>query len=150
MGLFTRHGIIVVKRKSAFITSFFMSLATPEFSNSSAQEIAELAGQVRALTRDVRELREHLGHAYPGPDEVAVRNAIVQVERLTREIFGQVESIEETTDMEDATWRIVVVHVLDGGELEAMVGRFNDWHDRLSEVPAAVRGHFRLMQNPKE
>jgi len=106
--------------------------------------------RVDSLAHEVESLKTRLAAHDPGPPYEVVREAIDQVRAMTLEVFGNVGEIEETCDIDDETWRIIVVHVEDSGAVDAMVARFAVWHKRLSELPAEARGMFRLLLCPKE
>lgn len=116
----------------------------------SAEEFAHVVARVDSLTHEVESLKTQLATRDPGPQHDVVCAAIDQVRAMTIEVFGNVGEIEATCDIEDETWRIIVVHVEDSGAVSEMVARFRVWHERLSEVSADVRGMFRLLLCPRE
>ncbi len=127
-----------------------MSITTPEFSTPQPEGAANVEADLRSLSQDVDSLKQQLARNGHGPAYAAVREAIDTVLRMSQDVFGSVPNIEEVRDCDDPSDHAIVVNLDDSGNLEAMVGRFNTWHSRLSEVPADVRGLFRLSINPKE
>jgi hypothetical protein len=127
-----------------------MSLTTPGLSASSGEGLTQLSARVDSLFKDVEALKSQMAAQQPGPPREEVLQAIDQVRQMTEAIFGRVLEFEETCDVEDETWQVIVVHVEDSGEIDEMVSRFNAWHDRLSAVSSSVRGRFRLLISPRE
>lgn len=121
-----------------------MSLTSPDHSSPSGEEFSHIVARVNELSQDVETLKAQFAARDAGPPYEEVRAAIDQVRAMTIEVFGNVGEIEETCDIEDESWRIIVVHVDDSGEVEDIVKRAKTWNSRLSEAPREVRTLFRL------
>lgn len=127
-----------------------MSLNAHEHTGPSGEDFALVAARVDALSQEVESLKAQFAARDPGPPYELVREAIDQVRAMTLEVFGNVGEIEETCDIEDETWRVIVVHVEDSGSVGEMVARFRAWHERLAGLPAGVAGMFRLSPDIRE
>lgn len=77
-------------------------------------------------------------------DRVGVRESLERVEAITRQIFAGELTVVEREDFEVAGDRHFTFRVVDTGDIDDMMVRYNEWHARLSEVPVDVRHLFRL------
>jgi hypothetical protein len=124
-----------------------MSLTSPELPAPSAEGFIQLSAKVDALSEDVKSLQAQMAARQTGPPREEVLLAIDQVRQMTEAIFGRVLAMEETCDIEDESWQVIVVHVEDAGPLDAKLARSRAWHKNLAQFPPGARGLFRLSVN---
>jgi hypothetical protein len=73
-----------------------------------------------------------------------VLESLARVEAFTRQIFTGEFTYEEREDYEIAGDRHFTFRVVDSGDLDAILARHHEWHERLREVPVSLRRLFRL------
>ncbi len=127
-----------------------MSITTSEVTSPCPDGTPNVAAGLQTLSHDVESLQQYLASRPNGPTYAAVCDSIEAVRGISREVFGVAAVVEEVRDRDDPSDHVIVVNVDDSGELESILERFSTWHSRLSEIPADVRGLFRLSVNPKE
>jgi uncharacterized coiled-coil protein SlyX len=106
------------------------------------KKVAAQQDMLEDLQERVLYLQEKIGNS---PSYFDVRDAKTQVEAITAEVFpGAPHTVLEVDDCEVENDRHFTFRVMDCANMEDVLQRYHTWHARLSEIPEAVRGMFRL------
>jgi cell shape-determining protein MreC len=115
------------------------------------EQIQKLAGDREAASLRISEMERRLSRVErvrrdtaETPDYFEVRDSLEKVRAITAEIFSGEIALSEREDPEVAGDRYFTIGIVDGGDADAMLSRYDEWHARLCELPPHVRSMFRL------
>ncbi len=109
---------------------------------------AKLAAQeslLEELRMSILYLKDKVLSEGPSRSYFEVRDARRQVEAITAETFRDAPyEVLEVDDHEIENDRHFTFRVIDRADIKDVLQRYDTWHARLSDVPEAARGMFRL------
>jgi hypothetical protein len=115
------------------------------------EQIQKLAGDREAASSRISAMESRLSRiegdrrdTAETPSYFEVRDSLEKVRAITGEIFSGEIALSEREDPEVAGDRYFSIGVVDGGDADAMLSRYDEWHARLCELPPNVRSMFRL------
>jgi hypothetical protein len=119
-------------------------------SSAESLTLPELAAEVRTLRHEHEVVRERLLEierrtlGLTEGQQLDLLESLKKVDDMTRQIFsGEITRIQKE-DWEVPNDPYFSFRVTDTGNMDEILARYNEWHERLCEVPATVRGMFRL------
>jgi hypothetical protein len=115
------------------------------------EQIQKLAGDREAASLRISEMERRLSRVEEVRPDTAempsyfeVRDSLEKIRAMTGEIFSGEIGLSEREDPEVAGDHYFAIRVVDGGDADAMLSRYDEWHARLYELPPNVRSMFRL------
>jgi hypothetical protein len=118
-------------------------------SKKSPSERADLVRKVRELEFRIERLESQPA---PRADSVSKNGApvpkILEVVRITSEMFSGEIKVEIESDPEEPDVSFVVFNVRCAGNPQEIVKRQREWHQRISEISAGDSGQLRLSVVP--
>ncbi|HEY5313314.1 MAG TPA: hypothetical protein VIK18_12380 [Pirellulales bacterium] len=113
-------------------------------------KLNEATDKIVALEERLIALESAAPAATEAPTFFEVRDALNAVAEMTAKMFPMGFETIEQEDCEVVNDRHFTFVVRDAGDVDAMVSRFNEWHENLCGLAPGVRGMFRLSIDAQE
>jgi hypothetical protein len=119
----------------------FVTLGSVAQDDSVEKELAELRDRVQYLESLVLRWQDSASY-------FEVQNAIVNVESITREVFGGTFERKQHEDSEIAGDNLFEINVRCAGSIDEIVKKQEQWHSKLADLPFQTRRLFHLSVDP--
>jgi hypothetical protein len=104
---------------------------------------------LESLAKRVDALEQRLAVGVrPGPSAISLPVLLPEVKRITEELFPGSFSWSDEFDPEYPEDAYVVIHVESTGDMQDVVRRRSEWHERIRTLDPGLFGKLRLAISP--